>query len=156
MKNQFYITFLIFSILFTTSCSDDFVNREPEYSIDSENYFNSEADYNDALIGAYDLLQSSYINALLGEIASDNTLAGGESQTDVVGFQQVDDMTHTAQNEELKKLWDNMFAGVQRANYILEFKDKINFDNKNQVIAEARFLRAYYHFELVRWFGGIP
>jgi hypothetical protein len=29
-----------------------------------------------------------------GEIA-DNTLAGGESQTDVVGFQQVDDMIHT-------------------------------------------------------------
>jgi hypothetical protein len=29
---------------------------------------------------------------LLGEIASDNTLAGGESQTDVIGFQQVDDM----------------------------------------------------------------
>jgi hypothetical protein len=32
---------------------------------------------------------------LLGEIASDNTLAGGESQTDVIGFQQVDDMIHT-------------------------------------------------------------
>jgi hypothetical protein len=49
-----------------------------------------------------------------------------------------------------------MFAGVQRANYILEFKDKTDFPEKNQVIAEARFLRAYYHFELVKWFGAIP
>ena len=49
-----------------------------------------------------------------------------------------------------------MFAGVQRCNYILEFKDKTDFAGKNQVIAEARFLRAYYHFELVKWFGGIP
>jgi hypothetical protein len=64
------------------------------YSIDSENYFNSKSDYDNALVAAYDLLQSSYVN-VLGEIASDNTLAGGESQTDVIGFQQVDDMIHT-------------------------------------------------------------
>jgi hypothetical protein len=48
-----------------------------------------------------------------------------------------------------------MFAGVNRANYILEFGQNY-FTGKNQIIAEARFLRAYYHFELVKWFGGIP
>jgi hypothetical protein len=31
-----------------------------------------------------------------------------------------------------------------RANYILEFKDKIDFEGKNQIIGQARFLRAYY------------
>ena len=83
-------------------------------------------------------------------------MAGGESQSDTPGFQQVDKMIHTPVNSNLKNLWDWMFAGVQRANYILEFKDKTDFQGKNQVIAEARFLRAYYHFELVKWFGGIP
>jgi hypothetical protein len=48
---------------------------EIAYSIDSENYFNSKSDYDNALVAAYDLLQSSYVNVLLGEIASDNTLA---------------------------------------------------------------------------------
>jgi hypothetical protein len=92
----------------------------------------------------------------MGEIASDNTLSGGEAATDTPGIQQVDEMTHTAVNANLKNLWDWMFAGVQRCNYILEFKDKTDFANRNQVIAEARFLRAYYHFELVKWFGAIP
>jgi tetratricopeptide (TPR) repeat protein len=124
--------------------------------LDAENYFNTESDYNNALIGAYDMLHSSYINVLMGEIASDNTLSGGEAATDTPGIQQVDEMTHTAVNGNLKNLWDWMFAGVQRCNYILEFKDKTDFANKNQVIAETRFLRAYYHFELVKWFGGIP
>jgi hypothetical protein len=101
-------------------------------------------------------LQSSYQNVLLGEIASDNTLCGGESPTDVIGFQQIDDMIHTAVNSETKKIWDWMFAGVNRCNYILEFKDKTDFDGKEQIIGETRFLRAYYHFELVKWFGGIP
>jgi hypothetical protein len=158
MKKYIYITVTIIAIFstFIVSCSDEFVNRDAVYSIDSENYFNSKSDYDKALVAAYDLLQSSYVNVLLGEIASDNTLAGGESQTDVVGFQQVDDMIHTPVNGNLRDIWNWMFAGVNRANYILEFKNKIDFTGKNQVIAEARFLRAYYHFELVKWFGGIP
>ncbi len=140
----------------TTSCDDSFIDDAKSYSIDSETYFNSEAEYNLALIAAYDLLQSSYLNVLLGEIASDNTLSGGESATDVIGFQQVDEMTHTASNADIRNIWNFMFAGVNRANYILEFKDKTDFEGKEQVIAEARFLRAYYHFELVKWFGPIP
>ncbi len=132
------------------------MDQDPEYQIDSENYFNSEADYYQALIGAYDLLQSTYLNVLMGEIASDNTLSGGESATDVIAFQQVDEMTHNPVNDQLKRVWDWMFAGVQRCNFIMENKDKTEFEGKNQIIAETRFLRAYYHFELVKWFGGIP
>ncbi|MNX94064.1 SusD family protein [compost metagenome] len=93
---------------------------------------------------------------MLGEIASDNTLSGGESANDVIGFQQVDEMIHTPVNANVKNVWDWMFAGVNRASYIMEFKDKTNFANKPQIIAEARFLRAYFQFELVKWFGGIP
>ena len=141
---------------FMVSCSDEFVNRKAPYSIDSENYFNSESDYNQALIGAYDMLQSTYLNVMMGEIASDNTASGGESAIDVIGVQQIDDMIHTSANPQLKNLWDWMFAGVQRCNYILEFKDKTDFTNKPQLLSETRFLRAYYHFELVKWFGAIP
>jgi tetratricopeptide (TPR) repeat protein len=158
MKKHIYIAITavaLFSLL-TVSCSNEFVNRDPVYSIDSENYFNSKTDYENALVAAYDPLQSSYINVLLGEIASDNTLSGGESQTNEPGIQQIDDMIHTPVNSDLGHIWNWMFGGVSRANYILEFKDKTDFEGKNQIIAEARFLRAYYHFELVKWFGAIP
>ncbi len=158
MKKYIYLSIASIIILSTVvvSCSDDFVERPVQYSIDAENYFNSKSDYEEALIGAYDLLQSSFINVLMGEIASDNTFAGGNGPNDVPGYQSVDDMIHTPVNTQIKQLWDWMFAGVQRANYILEFKDKTDFEGKNQIIAQARFLRAYYHFELVKWFGGIP
>ena len=137
------------------SCSDDFVDVKSQAE-NSEDYFNTEEDYQNALIGAYDLLQSSYINVMLGEIASDNTLAGGESATDVIGIQEVDDMTHTPVNAQLRDIWGWMFSGVNRANYILEFKDKTDFVGKEEVLAQARFLRAYYYFELVKWFGDVP
>ena len=80
-----------------SSCSDDFIDVDPTEE-NSEDFFNTEADYQNALIGAYDMLQSSFINVLLGEIASDNTLCGGESATDTPGYQQIDDMIHTPVN----------------------------------------------------------
>ena len=158
MKNKTIngLTLLIMMLLVLSSCGDDFVERDPVYAIDSESYFNSADDYNNALIAAYDLLQSTYLNVMLGEIASDNTLAGGESPTDVIGIQQIDDMIQTPVNAQLKNIWDWMYAGVNRANYIIEFKDKTDFEGKNQILAEAYFLRAYYNFELVKWFGPIP
>lgn len=142
--------------LFINSCSDDFVEVSPEYSIDSENYFNSEVDYYNAMVAAYDLLQTTYANALLGEIASDNTLCGGESANDVVGWQQIDDMIHTPVNSNLTDIWGWMYSGVQRCNYFMEFKDKTDFEGREVMVGEIRFLRAYYYFELVKWFGPVP
>ncbi len=156
MRQKYILLTLVLFLMGASACEDDFIGRTPVYSIDSENYFNAEADYENALIAAYDMLQSSYLNVMLGEIASDNTLAGGESATDVIGIQQVDDMIHTPVNEQLKSIWSWMFAGVNRASYLLEYKDKTEFDGKAQIIAEARFLRAFYNFELVKWFGPIP
>ncbi|CAI8176380.1 MAG: SusD-like protein [Polaribacter sp. SA4-10] len=154
-KINIKILFTIIIITLGYSCSDDFVNVKSQAE-NSEDFFNSEDDYQNALIGAYDLLQSSYINVMLGEIASDNTLAGGESATDVIGIQEIDDMIHTPVNAQLRDIWGWMFSGVNRANYILEFKDKTDFTGKEQVLAQARFLRAYYYFELVKWFGDVP
>jgi len=160
MKNKIFnkiifAGFLTVSVLIF-SCSDDFVKISPEYSIDSENYFNSEDDYYKSLVAAYDLLQPTYLNAILGEIVSNNTLCGGENPTDVIGWQQVDDMIHTPTNSNLKDLWNWMFAGVQRTNYFMEFKEKTVFEGKEEMVGEILFLRAYYYFELVKWFGPLP
>lgn len=146
---------LFFVALGINSCSEDYLDIESE-DPNSENFFNSQEDYESALIAAYDMLQSSYINVMLGEIASDNTLAGGESASDVIGIQQIDDMIHTPVNAQLSDVWRWMYSGVNRTNYIMEFQDKIDFPDKPRVLAETRFLRAYYYFELVKFFGDVP
>ncbi len=152
LKNRIIFTLVAFIAI---SCSDDFVNVTSENE-SADNYFNNEEESQQALIGAYDLLQATYLNVMIGEIASDNTLAGGESANDVIGFQQIDKMTHTPVNQQLRDVWNWMFAGVNRANYLLQYQDKTDFDGRNEVIAQARFLRAYYYFELVKFFGAVP
>lgn len=154
-KNVFGICLTGMLLSLIISCSDDFIDV-PSNDPNSEEFFNTEEDYQRALIGAYDMLHSTYLNVLLGEIASDNTLAGGESANDVPGIQQVDDMIHTSENIQLRDIWGWMYAGVNRANFIMEFKDKTEFTGKNEVIGQTRFLRAYYYFELVKWFGDVP
>ena len=155
MKNIRHIALYVLMALLVISCSDDFVDVDSE-DINSETFFNTEQEYVEALIGVYDLLQATYLNVLLGEIASDNTLAGGESATDVPGIQQVDDMIHTPNNQQLRDIWGWMYAGINRANFIMEFQNKIDFEEKSNIIGQTRFLRAYYYFELVKWFGDVP
>jgi len=65
-------------------------------------------------------------------------------------------MVHTPINQQLRDIWGWMYSGVNRTNYIMEFKDKTDFPGKEGVIAQTRFLRAYYYFELVKWFGDVP
>ncbi len=149
-------TFLLSAVLFFATACDDFVDIGPEYSQDADNYFLSPEDYEKALIGAYDLLQTSYLGVWIGEIASDNSIAGGESATDTEGLHQIDNMAHGGVNAELRSVWRYMYAGITRANYMFENRDNIEFEGKDRIYAEASFLRAYYYFELVKFFGDVP
>ena len=156
MKNLKTIHILV-SVAFLAlfSCADDFIDvKSPNKN--SGDFFNTEEDYQKALIAAYDYLQATSQQFQVAEIASDNTLAGGESATDSPGIQEIDDMIHTSTNPQLRNIWTWMFTGVNRTNYIMEFQDKIDFPNKTSIIAQTRFLRAFYYFELVKWFGDVP
>lgn len=157
MKNL-KIIYSLFALCIVFSCSDDFVNVDSE-DRNSEAFFNSEKDYQDALVAAYDYLQATSKFVQFAEIASDNTLCGGESAIDSPYLQQIDDMIHSPVGQSdggLRTMWQWMYEAVNRCNYIMEFKDKTDFANKNSVIAQTRFLRAYYNFILVKWWGDVP
>jgi hypothetical protein len=162
MKNLKHIYFIFIALFLITACSDDFVNVDSEDE-NSEDYFNSEQDYQDALVAAYDYLQTTSRFVQWAEVASDNTLAGGESATDTPALQQIDDMIHSEIGQfgggTLGQMWQWMYEAINRCNYIMEFQgkeDAIDFPNKTSVIAQTRFLRAYYNFILVKWWGDVP
>jgi hypothetical protein len=153
MKKQLLIIGALLIGLF--SCKK-FLTVDPPYTQDAENYFKTPEDYERALVGAYDLLQTSFMSLWIGEIASDNAIAGGESANDSQGLHQIDEMTHGGVNNDLRSVFRWNYVGISRANFILENKDNIDFPRKDHVLAEAKFLRAYYYFELVKMFGDVP
>ncbi len=153
--NNKYLGFFLVISVFLGSC-DDFLEVTPPYTQDAENFFLTQEDYERALVGCYDLLQASYLSVWVGEIASDNSIAGGESVNDTEGLHQIDQMTHGGVNNELRNLMQWNYTGITRVNYLMENKDNIDFIGKDKIIAEARFLRAYYYFQLVKVFGDVP
>ena len=154
-SKAFFLTMVLGAMF--VSCNSFIDDLEP-IAQDSDSYFNSEEDYDKALIGAYDMLQSTYLNILSIVGASDDIVLGGDPFTyDQPTLQRIDKMGHTpADNNQLRDIWRFMYAAMGRANYILEFKDKTDFDGKDEVIAQAYFLRAYFAFELAKFFGDIP
>lgn len=154
---KYSINFLTFlAILITFGC-DDFIEVEPKGEI-AETYFNSPEHYDKALIGAYDLLQATFWGTQTAVIASPDIVAGGDRLNyDQPTLQDVDKMIHTSSTYvQIRDIWQLAYAGMNRANYLLEFKDKIDFDGKDNIIGQAYFLRAYYAFELTKFFGDIP
>ena len=158
MKNIIYKLFLVSTITFGIVSCDEFVDYEAyeTYNIVADDYFKSSNDYEAALVGVYDVTQWTLYNWMIGEIASENSLCGGESATDVIGLQKIDDMIHDAENDQLSRIWQYMYEGINRANYMVENSDKMDFPRKNELYGEVHFLRAFFYFELTKIFGDVP
>jgi hypothetical protein len=156
MKNIKIVKYFLVILIAFSAC-DDFVDLDP-IGVEAEDYFNSEEEYQSALIGAYDLLQATFQNVLIGVVASDDFIAGGDAfNYDQPTLQNINSMIHTpSDNNQLREVWQLMYAGLNRANYVLEFKDKTEFSGRDGIIAQAYFLRAYFTFELAKFFGDIP
>ncbi len=155
IKKHLFLSLLALGLIGFTAC-EKYLDVEPAYTQDADNFFNTPEDYELALIGAYDLLQSAFLSHWIGDIASDNAIAGGESVTDTEGLHEIDNMQHDAVNTELRNIFRWNYAGIARVNYIMEYQDNIDFDGKSKILGEARFLRAYYYFELLKFFGDVP
>ena len=158
MKNKLYKHILIVLISIGFVACEDYVDYEASegYTIVAGDYFTKAADYEAALVGTYDVLQWNIYSVMIGDLATANSLCGGESATDVIGLQKIDDMIHNPINDQLESTWKWMYEGINRANYLVENKDKVEFTRKAELYGEVHFLRAYYYFELVKIFGGVP
>ena len=98
MKNIIRILTVFISVSLGSLGCSKFLDINPPYTQDAENFFLNEEDYLRALTGAYDLLQGMFVSYWIGDIASDNCIACCESVTDTEGLHQIDNMSHCAVN----------------------------------------------------------
>ncbi len=156
-------TFFALLVLSLASCKKwiDF-NPRDEFKITELDYLQSESDYRTMAVSVYTPLQWLNQAVVVGEIASDNAVSGGENASDVLPLQQIDDYTHTPNNATLSELWKSAYEGVNRANYLTQYKaanpagKSVEFAGKDALYGEIHFLRAYYYFTLVKFFGDVP
>ncbi|MCB0661530.1 MAG: RagB/SusD family nutrient uptake outer membrane protein [Saprospiraceae bacterium] len=162
MKNILSILLVLAFLFSVQSCKEENLDVNPVNEFLSENFYQTEEQVFSALVAAYDPLgwtmaYGQWIsNVMFGEIRSDNANAGGDpSDNDQPGWQELDDFRNTNTNTVVHPLYRRNYIGIFRANLVIH-NAKISTPAVAQYQAEAKFLRAYYHFELFRHFGPIP
>jgi len=158
-----FLTGLLAAVVFTalfTGC-DSFLQKSPQGELTSENFFRNAEDAQRALNATYDYAQErpDYIPPypmVFGSIASDNATKGGEGGSDQISVQRVDQFSPRPTDPYIGTTWNTLYTGVYRANLVIENVPTIeNMDagQREQIVGEAKFLRAYFHFYLLKMYG---
>lgn len=158
------IKFLILLLLgvFVTSCND-FLEPTPLSAITADSYFQTESELEAGAVNMYDGIQgitsttssdnhSIQIEYQLIEMRSDNTRtksSEGESA-------QFESYTIESTNGVVADYYRSFYNIVYRANVVLENLDAATDANRAKYEGEAKFVRAYAYFNLVRLFGAVP
>ena len=163
MKN-IKIKLLIILISFGSlliSCSKEFLDPEAPGSILEINYYRNENEAYTGLVAAYDILSKhsgGFENTItMFNAGSDDCTGGGAGTVDTTPLNSFSNYTINANNIP-SSFWNNFYQGIFRANTLLVKLPSVPMDvnKKARFTAEAKMLRAYYHFELLRIFRNIP
>jgi hypothetical protein len=153
------IVFII-GILIFVSCKRD-LNQLPISTPTTSTFYQQPSDFLQAVNATYNALRG-YPNRLmeLSEVRSDNIYPTnndvGRDHDPINNFAQ-----GIAPNVYVEEAWRVDFAGVFRANTVLEQIEKNGIYVGSAALAtrlsaEARFLRAFFYFDLVRYYGKLP
>lgn len=157
--NKLLIAFL--TLLVFSSCSEDWLDLELKGELPfSSQSLDTEEKVFEVLCGSYDLLQAKYFAGvwgsyiLMGDLPSDDAVPVGGGLSDRPEYWDWNYFTTTSENPALEQFWRRNYYGIYRANIVI---NEIELESPlvKRYQAEARFLRAYYYFELTRAFGNI-
>ncbi|MEE4178378.1 MAG: RagB/SusD family nutrient uptake outer membrane protein [Bacteroides sp.] len=152
-------------VSFLTSCSEDFLDLKPIDQEVSTNYYQTQDQAFRALVAIYDVLTYQSTPGVswapiitVADVLSDDAFAGGSDPIDGLNWQELNSFNISPTNPIVHATWIKNYLGIYRANLFLEIIDGIDAPEsfKTRTIAEAKFLRAYFYFEQVRFFENIP
>jgi hypothetical protein len=157
----------VFALLvLVASCGKDHLELIPRGTSLELNYYQTEEQLFEGLVAVYDVLQwggtSGAWTMTVGLLnaASDDCFAGGSDASDQPSWVAYDNFTLNSTLGPQEGLWTKYYAGIYRANLLLQKLDdapvEISTSFKARLAAEAKFLRGFYYFELVRYFGSVP
>lgn len=157
MKKLLYIISITFLLVSSMSC-EDFLDETAKSSLTPENSFTTAEDWDAALIAAYAKLQEvtgEKLPIVLGEFGTDEVQPYDLSWAAYVELMYY---TYTANHPFLYNHYVFCYEGVKCANIIVDMPDNTSISNeqKNSMIAQARFLRGIFYFELARMYGRVP
>jgi hypothetical protein len=157
LKNSIFI-FLISMVTFGCS-EEEFLDEKPITQISTKSFFETSKQFEQSVNGAYqelqDLTRESYW--MLQEVRSDvSTFQVNLQNQAAIGWNDIDLFTIIVDNSLIYSTWNNLYQGIEKCNTTLHYIKDVDVENKDRYIVEVKFLRAFYYFNLVQYFGDVP
>ncbi|KFF24814.1 RagB/SusD family nutrient uptake outer membrane protein [Chryseobacterium vrystaatense] len=156
---KIFLSIALFSL--AVSCKEEFLDIKQEGQVEASSFFKTKEDALQATSAIYSFLRSWENSAfpyqfVFGVPADD--VVKGSNPGDSSFINVYDNFTYTVSDEGVRGYWIGQWQAVNRTNQVITKVPAIDMDTtlKNRLIAESRMLRAYFYFNLVRIYGGVP
>ncbi len=160
-----YIVLLIVIIAISGCDQDEFLTAEYYNGVVDQTFLTAPSHAKPAVTGVYDVLSYKGLNwdrMILGSSGADD-IVEQHGDSNWASLIAIDEYRWTAQEygdpKHIWKHWQANYAGIQRANMVLEKLPKLeglNNDLKNRYLAEVKALRAFYYYMVVTAHGDVP
>ena len=156
MKSKLFLFIVVLSGI--TACEEKLQEEVFDF-VTPENFYRNATDAQIALNATYDGLQQLHMwnrAYMIGDMGSDDTFTGEfRGNQDRI---QVDEFTVDANNGIVRDRFENAYLMINRANAVIGRVPAIAMDEalKNNIVNQAKFLRAFIYFDLVQLFGAVP
>jgi len=165
MKSLKIITIGLLGMLALSSCKKFLTTTLTDPKQSDASYYKTPADGYTALVGCYnglDVLYGGEAIPPMMEVFSDNCF-GGTGSGDGFGWEMLDEFNKTISPSDVaihSTAWKSYYQAIYRCNVLLQHMDQIAWGDsvalKTQYTGEARFIRAFCYFDLVRLFEKVP
>jgi hypothetical protein len=163
MKNTIYKFSILLLIAFMGACSEDFLQIKPQNDMATADFFKTDDQYMQAVVGLYDREQTYWSSCWNGaffikSIISDDAQSAGPNADDTPEYDALDKFNWQVNNSKIRGLWQRLYEIIASSNAIINAAEA----NANataamkQMAAEARAFRAHAYLELVIMYGGAP
>jgi len=157
MKRKIHhIVYLPIALFIICSACESLLDVDPSDTFSTISYWKTEEHALAGITGCYNALSSwrSMDHFMEYDMITSNCMPYNESN----GTQAIGKGEHLSITPLIESLWGACYRGIGRTNTFLDNVTRCAMDEnlKNRLIGEAKFLRAFYYFNLADKFGGVP
>lgn len=153
--NKIFLSLVASGMIVFSGCNhDEFLTEVNPNAITEDTFWQTESDANAALTAAYGALQFQYVSGggLTYEM-SKSDMGGTNSWTRHFAYTEF-----SISNNEIPVFnkWTELYNGIFRANQVIDNvpnMEELTEDQRKEIVAQAKFLRAFFYFELAHSFG---
>lgn len=156
MKKNIFYSLMLLLVAFVSGCSDRLDIPKNGNMGGMDDFYQNDKEVDEALATLYVSLKSNYYNWwFVKNSLSDDAWVGGGSRGDNGEMEKLNEYRFGADESMIQALYSGLYTNIYNANLIIDKTDP-NTNEKKRCVAEAKFWRAFCHFELVTLWGTAP